>query len=147
MLVGGRAVVGSQMPKGSEKLELTVELRGRTSGSSQKRRAVRHTILCEAIWDHRCGEGETGSILDISAAGLFMSADSGVPDDLRVGDTIWGSFRIGGEAYDFSATVRWRGYSRRHERSGIGVEFDSRTQLPAQVLSLMLGRHALPSAP
>jgi hypothetical protein len=54
------------------------------------RRSDRVTVLAGVLWDHRGRERESGEILDISPMGLFMSADSGVPADLQVGDIVWG---------------------------------------------------------
>ncbi len=124
---------------------LTVELGQRTSESGQSRSCDRITVLAEVIWDHRFREHEPGEIMDISPRGLFMSASAGLPDDLQVGDIVWGAFWCGDESLSFSATVRWRGFSVRHQRSGIGVEFKEPSVIPANVLQRFIARHSLPA--
>jgi hypothetical protein len=86
------------------------------------------------VWDHRRCEGEQGQILDVSPSGLFLSAPWGVPDYLRQGDVVWGRIVLGDREHVFSATVRWRGFSRNHGCSGIGLQFDELSQLAEQDL-------------
>lgn len=73
----------------------------------------------------RVGRSRFGpaTVRDLSSAGFFIQLDEDVvvPVGTRVGLRLFFPDRT---FLDLSATVRWSGYSHRHQCTGSGVELD-----------------------
>jgi hypothetical protein len=120
---------------------LEVHMQGEGPGT-RRRRHERSDVRALVVWDHRTREGDTGTILDISASGLLLTGACGVPDGVRVGDVVWGRFRVGDVEHSFSAIVRWRGWAARHGCEGMGVEFSELTPLARKDLEAFVAGSA-----
>jgi hypothetical protein len=113
-------------------------------GTDNRRRHTRSEVRAVVMWDHRAREADTGTILDVSASGLLLTGAFGVPEDVQVGDPVWGHFRIGAAEHHFAGVVRWKGYSQRYECEGVGLEFNELTPLARADLEAFVARHAMP---
>ncbi|MCP4503726.1 MAG: PilZ domain-containing protein [Deltaproteobacteria bacterium] len=81
-------------------------------------------------WNHRSGEDEGATILDMGAGGIFLNPFGTAPSNLQNGNTVWISLRPKGHDDDvvLAASIRWRGFSKLHGEIGFGIEFDEKLQ-------------------
>jgi hypothetical protein len=121
---------------------LEVHLGDGQGPATRRRRHERSDVRALVVWDHRGREGDTGTILDISASGMLLTGACGIPDGVRVGDVVWGRFRVEDVEHPFSAIVRWRGWAPRHRCDGLGVEFSELTPLARKDLEAFIAGSA-----
>ncbi|MDD9947194.1 MAG: hypothetical protein OXU20_39510 [Myxococcales bacterium] len=89
-------------------------------------------------WDHRSGESQAGAVCDLTPEGTFLTPFGRGADGIRDGDTVWIALEIEGQRHCLSATVRWRGFSQKHDCEGFGLQFDPETLARAQELYLKI---------
>ena len=100
------------------------------------RRAARSNRLVHVHWLNRENESAPAEIMDVSNGGLFIVPDGDLPGSVGQGDRAWIVVSQGDERSTLTGTVRWRGYSQRHDAIGFGIELDSNClELAARALA------------
>ena len=95
--------------------------------SDQRRGIERETMVSwNAVFTLPSGQMISSKIYDCTAKGAFLRADEDILERVSVNDTISLKGVVKSIPFSIDATVRWKGWSQRHDCAGFGIEFQTK---------------------